>query len=88
MGNGIEVVNHSGSYGMHLIRRANRRAAAETWNVPQVRVRLICRRTVEDRAHAAWQVPDLEPSSIAIKVTTASESDRWDALGKKGSFAV
>ena len=36
-GKGVEVCD-AGSYGLHLIARANRRAAAETWNVPQVRV--------------------------------------------------
>ena len=36
-GKGIEVCD-AGTYGLHLIARANRRAAAETWNVPQVRL--------------------------------------------------
>ncbi|KAI0773609.1 hypothetical protein C8Q74DRAFT_768835 [Fomes fomentarius] len=35
---GIEISECGSSYGLHLIARANRRAAAETWNVPPVRI--------------------------------------------------
>lgn len=76
----------SGTYGLKAIERTNRRAAAETWNVPQVRIfgggcpgassrSLIVSLCVR-------QIPENEPAPINIRVTTELEDGQnWG--GKK-----
>lgn len=74
---GIHISNDALGYGMNIISRANRLAAHERWNVPQVRSPLS---TALDSSSLltvrSSQAPkETEPNMIDIRVTTEVEGE-------------
>ena len=82
----------SGAYGLKVIERARRRAAASAWNVPQVctavgpsTVDSKCE-TVTNHYISGYQMPDNEPRPINIRVTTEMENELgWGRPNENGS---
>ena len=91
-----EVFFSSGSYGLKVIERTHRRAAAEVWNVPQVctttsdplEAAIDCKVVTNLNMHGL-QIPDDEPTSITIRVTTELEDERnWHGSNENCSQAT
>lgn len=74
------MVFSDGGYGLKVIERTHRRAAAEAWNAPQVctaaSLAVVDCSTVTNQYVSAHQLPDDEPAPINIKVTTEMENER------------
>ena len=92
-----EVFFSSGSYGLKVIERAHRRAAAEVWNVPQVgtttldplEAAIVCTEVVTHLYTYGLQMPDDEPTSITIRVTTELEDEQnWHGSNENCSEAT
>ena len=88
-----EVFFSGGGYGLKVIERTHRRAAAEAWNAPQVctaaGLAVVDCSAVTNHYVSARQLPDDEPAPINIKVTTEMENERgWGRYNENCSDAT